>query len=392
MISNFFIDRPILAAVISILITLAGLISVAVLPVAQYPEITPPTVQVSCSYPGANAQVIADTVAAPIEQQVNGVEDMLYMSSQSANDGSYALTVTFALGTDLDAAMVAVQNRAALATPQLPAVVQRLGVDVKKKSTNMLLAINLTSPDGKYDDIYMSNYATIHIKDELARLPGVGDINFLGQRDYSMRIWLDPDKLATRKMAAEDVVKAIQEQNLQVSAGQIGQPPNGEQVELQLTVSALGRLKTVEQFEQIVIKSESADRSETAAKLVRVRDVARVELAAKNYSQLCTLDGLPSVGLGVYQRPGANAIEAGKTIRAKMEELSAAFPPGLKYSIVFDTTPFVAESIRQVFSGLRDAIILVGLVVMLFLQNWRAALIPLIAVPVAIVGTFAGQR
>ncbi len=389
MISNFFIDRPILAAVISILITLAGLISVAVLPVAQYPEITPPTVQVSCSYPGANAQVIADTVAAPIEQQVNGVEDMLYMSSQSANDGSYALTVTFALGTDLDAAMVAVQNRAALATPQLPAVVQRLGVDVKKKSTNMLLAINLTSPDGKYDDIYMSNYATIHIKDELARLPGVGDINFLGQRDYSMRIWLDPDKLATRKMAAEDVVKAIQEQNLQVSAGQIGQPPNGEQVELQLTVSALGRLKTVEQFEQIVIKSESADRSETAAKLVRVRDVARVELAAKNYSQLCTLDGLPSVGLGVYQRPGANAIEAGKTIRAKMEELSAAFPPGLKYSIVFDTTPFVAESIRQVFSGLRDAIILVGLVVMLFLQNWRAALIPLIAVPVAIVGTFA---
>jgi multidrug efflux pump len=389
MISRFFIDRPIFASVISILITLAGGIAVFSLPISQYPEITPPTVQVACQYPGAGAGVIADTVAAPIEQQVNGVEDMLYMQSQSGNDGSYVLTVTFELGTDLDAAMVAVQNRVSLAMSQLPNVVQTLGVSVTKKSTNMLLAVNLVSPNRQYDNIYMSNYATIHLQDELARLDGVGDILYLGERNYSMRIWLDPNELATRSIPASDVVNAIRSQNLQVAGGQVAQPPGGGPLLFQLTTSALGRLATPEEFGEIVIKAEVDSSSSTAPRLVRLRDVARVELAAQSYSQTCMLDELPSVGMGIYQRPGANAIEAGKSIRRKMEELSQRFPPGLEYQIVFDTTPFIAESIRQVFHGLRDAIILVGIVVLLFLQNWRAALIPLVAVPVAIVGTFA---
>ena len=393
MISRFFIDRPIFATVISIVITLAGAIAVFSLPVAQYPEITPPTVQVACQYPGANANVIADTVAAPIEQQVNGVEDMLYMQSQSANDGSYVLTITFALGTDLDESMVAVQNRVALAIPQLPDVVQALGVDVKKKSTNMLLAINFVSPDGRYDDLYMSNYATINVKDELARLDGVGDVQFLGERDYSMRVWLDPDELAVREITTSDVIKAIQQQNLQVVAGQIGQPPEAD-VAFQFTTSALGRLKTPEQFGDVIVKvvdppTATPGSGETAPRIVYLRDVARVELAADSYANTCELDGEPSVGMGIYQRPGANAIEAGQSIRRKMEELKTRFPDGLDYRIVFDTTPFISESIHQVVGGLRDAVILVSLVVLLFLQNWRAAVIPLLAVPVAIVGTFA---
>ena len=390
MISRFFIDRPIFATVISIVIALAGGIAVFSLPIAQYPEITPPTVQVACQYPGANAEVIADTVAAPIEQQVNGVEDMLYMQSQSANDGSYVLTITFALGTDLDESMVAVQNRVSLAIPQLPDVVQALGVNVKKKSTNMLLAINLVSPDGRYDDIYMSNYASIEIKDELARLAGVGDVQFLGERDYSMRVWLNPDELATRDITTSEVIQAIKQQNVQVVAGQIGQSPM-EDAELQLTTSALGRLKTPEQFGGIVVKTASGAEQNSAPRIVYLRDLARVELAAESYAVSCELDGKPSVAMGVYQRPGANAIQAGQSIRTKMKELEHRFPDGLEYRIVFDTTPFISESIHQVFGGLRDAIILVGLVVLLFLQNWRAALIPLIAVPVAIVGTFAAM-
>ena len=388
MISRFFIDRPIFATVISIVITLAGCIAIAALPVAQYPEITPPTVQVTCQYPGANAGVIADTIAAPIEQQVNGVEDMLYMKSQSANDGSYVLTITFNLGVDLDESMVAVQNRVSLAVPQLPDVVQTLGVSVKKKSTNMLLAINITSPDGRYDDIYMSNYATINLKDELLRLDGVGDVKFLGERDYAMRIWLDPDELASREITTNEVIRAIQQQNLQVTAGQIGQPPIAGSA-LQVTTSALGRLTTPEQFGDIVVKSIEDEERATAPRLVYLRDLARIELGADSYASSCTLDGNPSIGMGVYQRPGANAIQAGKVIRQKMRELRTVFPSGLDYEIVFDTTPFISESIRQVVAGLRDAIILVSLVVLLFLQNWRAAVIPLIAVPVAIIGTFA---
>jgi multidrug efflux pump len=390
LISRFFIDRPIFATVISILLTLAGGIAVFWLPIAQYPEITPPTVQVACQYPGANAEVIADTVAAPIEQQVNGVEDMLYMQSQSANDGSYVLTITFALGTDLDESMVAVQNRVALAIPQLPGVVQALGVNVKKKSTNMLLVINFLSPDGRYDDVYLSNYATINVKDELARLDGVGDVQSLGERDYSMRVWLDPDEMAVRDITTSEVIQAIKQQNLQVVSGGVGQPPT-EGVTVQQTTSALGRLTTPEQFGEIIIKTVDAPDPDAAPRMVYLRDVARVELAAQNYAVSCTLDGQPSVAMGVYQRPGANAIQAGQSIRQKMEELEQRFPDGLEYRIVFDTTPFISESIQQVFGGLRDAIILVGLVVLLFLQNWRAALIPLIAVPVAIVGTFAAM-
>jgi multidrug efflux pump len=390
-ISRFFIDRPIFSSVISILITLAGGIAVFTLPIAQYPEITPPTVQVVCQYPGADAQVVADTVAAPIEQQVNGVEDMLYLESQSSNDGSYQLIITFDLGTDLDQAMVLVQNRVSLAMPQLPDVVQQQGVSVKKKSVNMLLAINLISPDDRYDNIYMSNYATIHLKDELSRVEGVGDIVYLGERDYSMRVWLDPDKMASRGIAVGDVVDAIQQQNVQVVAGQVGQPPAGRTAVLQLTNAATGRLTTPEQFGQIVIKTIAGDQSQTAPQVVYLRDIARVELAALSYSQSCVLDGMPSVGLGIYQLPGANALATGKLIRAMMKELERRFPAGLEYRIVFDTTPFVAESIRQVFGGLRDAIILVAIVVLLFLQNWRAALIPLVAVPVAIIGTFAAM-
>ncbi len=390
MISRFFIDRPIFASVISIIVTLAGGIAVFSLPIAQYPEITPPTVQVSCAYPGANAEVIAGTVAAPIEQQVNGVEDMLYMQSNSGNDGSYVLTVTFALGTDLDTAMVAVQNRVSLAVPQLPEIVQALGIDVKKRSTNMLLAINLISPDGQYNTDYMSNYATINIKDELSRLDGVGDIQFLGERDYSMRIWLNPDQMASRSIAATDVINAVKAQNAQVVAGQVGMPPAGNQVGFQWTISALGRLSTPEEFENIAIKTEVAA-GDTAPRRVLLKDVARVELAAQSYSQSCTLDNKPSVAMGIYQSPGANAIQAGQNVLNKIAELAERFPADLQYKIVFDTTPFIAESIRQVFGGLRDAIILVSLVVLLFLQNWRAALIPLIAVPVAIIGTFAAM-
>ncbi|MEM8678674.1 MAG: multidrug efflux RND transporter permease subunit [Planctomycetota bacterium] len=389
MISRFFIDRPIFASVISIMITLAGGIAVFSLPIAQYPSITPPTVQVSCLYPGADAQVIADTVAAPIEQQVNGVENMLYMSSQSSNVGFYQLTVTFALGTDLDEAMVLVQNRVALAMPQLPEIVQLQGVDVKKKSVNMLLAINLISPDGRYDDIYMSNYASIHLQDELARVEGVGDIVYLGERNYSMRIWLDPDKMAQREITTQEVVSAVQAQNAQVAAGQVGQPPSQREGWIQLSVAALGRLTTPAEFADIIVKSVPNSDEDVAPALVRLGDVARVELAAESYSQQCMLDGQLSVGMGVYQRPGANAIATGRRIRQTMQELSTRFPDGLEYRIVFDTTPFIAESIRQVVGGMRDAIILVSIVVLLFLQNWRAALVPLIAVPVAIIGTFA---
>lgn len=285
--------------------------------------------------------------------------------------------------------MVLVQNRVALAMPQLPEIVQAQGINVKKKSVNMLLVINLISPQETYDDIYLSNYATIHLLDELARLEGVGDIAFLGERNYSMRVWLDPDQMATRNLTTQEVINAIQQQNVQIAAGQVAQPPISDDAPNQLTVTALGRLSTPEAFAKIIVKSEPHADTPTVPSLVRLGDIARIELAAESYSQTCKLDGMESVALGVYQRPGANALATGKRIRAKMERLAAQFPAGLEYRIVFDTTPFIAESIRQVFGGMRDAIILVTLVVLLFLQNWRAALIPLIAVPVAILGTFA---
>jgi multidrug efflux pump subunit AcrB len=380
--SRFFIDRPIFASVLSIIVVLAGGVAARTLSIAQYPEITPPTVEVAASYPGANAEVVADTVAAPIEQQVNGVEGMMYMSSQCTNDGSYSLTVTFHHGIDLNMAQVLVQNRVALAQPILPDLVKRRGVMVKKKSPSVLMIVNLFSPDGSRDNLYLSNYATIQIRDELARLNGIGDITYLGQRDYSMRVWLDPQKMASKNLSTSDVVRAIEQQNAQVAAGQIGSPPMPSGQVFQYTMTTLGRLADADQFEDMILKTSDG-------RMVRLKDVARVELGAQVYDQTCTLDGRPSVALSVYQLPGSNALDTARLVRAKMEDLKGRFPEGVDYSIVYDTTPVIDESISEVFKTLRDAVILVAVVVLLFLQNWRSAIIPLLAVPVAVVGTFA---
>jgi multidrug efflux pump len=383
MFSKFFINRPIFASVLSIVITLAGGIAVFTLPVAQYPDITPPTVEVSAIYPGANSQVVADTVAAPLEQQVNGVENMLYMSSQCTNDGAYTLTITFKLGTDLNMAQVLVQNRVALAEPILPELVKRRGVMVKKKSPSQLLIVNLYSPDNSRDNLYLSNYATIQLRDELARLRGVGDITYLGQRDYSMRLWLDPEKMSALNLTADDVLRAVAEQNVQVAAGQIGQPPTKRGQVFQYTMTTLGRLVDEEQFADMILKADPQGR------IVRMSDVARIELGAQAYGQSATLDGQPSVALSIYQLPGSNALQVADSVKDKMVELARRFPSGVGYKIAYDTTPFITESINEVFKTLRDAIVLVAIVVLVFLQNWRSTIIPLVAVPVAIIGTFA---
>ncbi|MHB1422379.1 MAG: efflux RND transporter permease subunit [Gemmataceae bacterium] len=537
MISRFFIDRPIFASVLSLLITLTGTIALRSLPIAQYPRITPPGVQVSIRYPGASAQVVSDTVAAPIEQQVNGVPGMLYMSSQCGNDGSYTLTVTFDLDVDLNTALVMVQNRVALAMPQLPTDVQQQGITIKKKTPDILLVVNFFSPDGRYDDIYLSNYAYINVRDELFRVEGVSDINILGERDYSIRAWLDPRKLASRDMTALEVAAAIRGQNIEAAPGQVGQPPVAPGQPFQLTIDTLGRLSEPEQFGDLIIKvgqgapggryqprpvvlsqpsgkpggsmigggglgtmalnsaslggsflgggsrvgsgaagsgfaidsittnndmtssqpsgvsisnttqsrtlpapggtlsstggtgtmsgnlndtaaynasgnlnpstqlgksmgggmmggsagrnGASSPPSPTSASIVRLRDVARVEMGAQNYNQTCTFDGMPSVGFAIYQLPGTNALDVAKAIKDKMRELKKRFPEGVDYDIAYDTTPFIRESVSDVVRTLLEAVVLVAAVVLTFLQNWRAALIPLLAVPVAIVGTFA---
>ncbi|MGL6096714.1 MAG: efflux RND transporter permease subunit [Fimbriiglobus sp.] len=389
MLAKFFVDRPIFAWVISIVITGGGLVAALVLPIAQYPEISPPTVSVSANYPGANAKVVADTVAAPIEQQVNGVERMLYMSSTCANDGSYNLTVTFELGTDLNMAQVLVQNRVNLATAQLPEEVQRQGLNVKKKSPNILMVVNLYSPDRSREQLYLSNYLTIQIKDEIARLNGVGDIALLGQQDYSMRAWLDPDKVARNGLTAADVVNAVKQQNVQVAAGQIGQEPVPDGQAFQLTVSTLGRLVDVEQFETIVVKSGGTGADGVTRPAVLLKDVGRVELTAKSEDIRNTMDGGPAVGLAVFALPGANALAVADRVEAKMKQLKKRFPSGVDFAVRYDTTPFIKQSIEEVFSTLRDAIILVALVVLFFLQDWRAMILPMIDVPVALTGTFA---
>jgi multidrug efflux pump len=381
--SRFFIDRPIFAAVLSIIITLAGAITLSSLPLAQYPDITPPTVEVSAYYPGANAQVVADTVAAPIEQQVNGVENMMYMSSQCTNDGTYTLTVTFRHGVDLNMAQVLVQNREALAEPILPDLVKRRGVAVKKKSPSILMIINVFSPDNTRSNLYLSNYATIQLRDELARLEGVGDITYIGQRNYSMRIWLDPQKMSFRNLTSSDIVTAISQQNVQVAAGQVGQPPVPRGQAFQLTITALGRLTDTKQFEEMILKTDAV------GGIVRLRDVATIELGAQGYDQDCTLDGRSTVALSVYQRPGSNALKTARLVQDKMKELKEKFEPGVDYAIVYDTTPFIVESVNEVYNTLIMAVVLVAFVVLLFLQDWRSALIPLVAVPVAIFGTFA---
>ncbi len=383
-ISHFFIDRPIFAAVLSILITIVGGVALTSLPIAQYPDITPPSVQVATAYPGADAKTVAETIGAPIEQQVNGVENMLYMSSQSNSDGTYALTITFKLGTDLDSAQVLTQNRVNLALPLLPEDVRRTGVTVKKQSSSMMMIINLISPDNRYDALYLGNYAILQLKDILARVNGVGDISIFGY-EYSMRVWLDPEKLSSLGLSAEDVVSSIQEQNVQVAAGIIGAPPTTTPVAFQYTVSTQGRLSTPEEFEQIVVKQGEK------GQIVRLGDVARAELGAKDYSIESTLDGRPTVGLAIYQQPGSNALSTAQALRKTMEELQPGFPAGMEYRIEYDTTEFVAESVKSVVHTLFEALILVILVVLLFLQSWRATLIPLLAVPVSLIGTFAAM-
>jgi multidrug efflux pump len=380
--SRFFINRPIFASVLSIVIVLAGTIALFTLPVAQYPEIAPPTVEVSAYYPGANAEVVAATVAAPIEQQVNGVEGMMYMSSQCTNDGNYTLTVTFQNGSDLNISQVLVQNRVALAEPILPDLVKRRGIAVKKKSPNVLMIVNLFATDNKRTNLELSNYATIQIRDELSRVPGVGDITYLGQRDYSMRLWLDPAKMSSYNLNAQDVIAAVQAQNIQVAAGQIGQPPTPSGQVTQYIITTLGRLENTDQFSNIILKN-------VGSTLVHLKDVANIELGAQSYDQTCTLDGKPSVALSVYQLPGSNALDVASRVKARMKQLRRHFPPGVDYAIVYDTTPFINESIYEVFETLFDAVVLVAVVVLVFLQNWRSSLIPLVAVPVAVIGTFA---
>ncbi len=383
MFSRFFIERPIFATVLSIVIIMAGTITVGELPIAQYPEITPPTVEVSATYPGANATVVSETVAAPIEQQVNGVENMIYMSSTSASDGSYKLTVSFNVGTDLDMAQVLVQNRVKLAEPNLPEEVKRQGVNTKKKSTNIILFISLSSPNGAYDELFLSNYATLNLKDALARIPGVGEVMIFPPSDYSMRIWLDPEQLKSRRLTTKDVLDAIAEQNVQVAAGQIGQPPAPAGQSFQYPVNVLGRLTDIEQFEDIIVKTGEGGR------ITRLRDIARVELGGKTYDVTSRLNGDASAAVAIYQLPGANALEVANQVRATMDDVSRLFPEGIEYSIPYDTTIFVQQSIEEVFTTLFQAAALVFLVLFVFLQDWRATIIPAVAIPVSLIGTFA---
>jgi hydrophobic/amphiphilic exporter-1 (mainly G- bacteria), HAE1 family len=383
MISKFFIERPVLANVIAILMIVIGAVALYGLPVAQYPDVVPPTVQVTTRYPGASARTLMDTVALPIEQQVNGVENMIYMQSTSASDGSYTLTVTFNIGTDLDAAQILVQNRVASALASLPQPVQAQGVTVQKRSTAILLFVTLTSPDARYDSLYLANYATINLKDELARLPGVGNVNVFGAGQYSMRIWLDPDKLKARDLNAQDVVQSLQQQSQEVAAGQVGMPPTPPGVDFQLTIQLQGRLEDVSQYQDVIVKT--GDNGE----VTRLRDVGRVELGAQTYSQYFSLDGKQAAGVGIYQSPGANALQVEQAVKAKMQDLARAFPQGLVYSVPFDTTVFVNTSIHEVYKTLIEAAVLVLVVILVFLQDWRAMLIPATTVPVTIIGAFA---
>ncbi|MDB5310086.1 MAG: cation/multidrug efflux pump [Gemmataceae bacterium] len=392
MLARVFIDRPVLAWVISIVIVVFGVIAGVLLPVAQYPQIAPPTIRVTANYPGASAAVVADTVAAPIEQQINGVEGMLYMSSQSCNDGSYSLDVTFELGTDLNTAQVLVQNRVAIATPVLPDVVKTVGVTVKKRSPDILLIVSLYSDDDPatgrpyFDQLYVSNYATINLLDPLARVEGVGDVYSFGGQDYSMRVWLDPNKLAARSLTAGDVVAVLREQNIQVAAGQTGQAPVPRGQQFQYPIRVLGRLAEPEQFGEIVLNT-GAD-----GEVTYLRDVGWVELGAKNQDVICRLDGKPSVGLAVFQLPGSNALDVADRVKARMRELDGRFPKGLRYAVLYDTTPFIRESMDEVVHTLRDAVILVAVVVLLFLQDWKSLILPLIDVGVSLVGTLAVMK
>ncbi|MDY6945287.1 MAG: efflux RND transporter permease subunit [Pseudomonadota bacterium] len=381
--ARFFIDRPIFAAVLSIIVFLVGAIAMWQLPISQYPEVVPPTIVVNAQYPGANPKVIAETVAAPLEQEINGVENMLYMSSQAMSDGQMTLTVTFRLGTDVDTAQVQVQNRVAQALPRLPEDVRRVGVTTLKASPDLLMVVHLTSPDGRYDTVYLRNYATLQVRDILARLPGMGDVRLFGSGDYSMRIWLDPERIASRGLTAGDVVNAIREQNVQVAAGVIGADPAPADVDYQLNVTTSGRLITEEQFGDIIVKALPG------GSVTTLKDVARIELGAGQYSLRSLLNNKAAVAIPVSQAPGANALELSDAVRDTMKELSKNFPEGVSYEIVYDPTIFVRDSIKAVIETLLEALALVVIVVIVFLQTWRASVIPLLAVPISIIGTFA---
>jgi multidrug efflux pump len=381
--AQFFITRPIFAAVLSLLIVIGGAIALFNLPVSEYPSVAPPTVVVRAAYPGANPKVIAETVAGPLEQQLNGIEGLLYMFSQSTSDGRMQLTATFAVGTDLDNAQVQVQNRVAQALPRLPQEVQRIGVVTEKASPDFIMVVHLLSPDNRYDMLYLSNFAHLRVKDELARINGVGATQVFGAGEYSMRVWLDPDRLAARQLTATDVVRSIREQNIQVAAGVLGAPPAPSDTTFQLSINAQGRLTTEEEFANIVV------RATPDGQITRIRDVGRVQIGADRYSMRSLLNNQNAVAIGIFQRPGTNAIQASNEVRATMERLKKSFPAGVDYKIVYDPTIFVRHSISAVVETLFEAILLVVIVVIVFLQTWRASIIPLVAVPVSLIGTFA---
>jgi HAE1 family hydrophobic/amphiphilic exporter-1 len=380
--THFFVDRPIFASVLSIVVVLVGYIAYATLPVAQYPEIAPPTIVVRASYPGANAETVAETVATPIEQEINGVENMLYMSSYSTSDGNMSLTITFKLGTNLDTANVLVQNRVSVAQPRLPVEVRNLGVTTRKSSPDLMMVVHMLSPDESYDQLYISNYALLRVRDQLLRLSGVGDITVFGVREYSLRIWLDPNKLAAYQLSTGDVVAALQEQNVQIAGGALGAPPAPANQAFQLIVQTQGRFSDVRQFRQVIVKSAEG-------RLVRLEDVATVELGARDYVTNSYLNGKPAVALGIFQRPGTNALQAAEEVVGKMNEIKRDFPKGVDYTIVYNPTEFIAQSVHEVYKTLFEALVLVVIVVLVFLQSWRTALIPIVAIPVSLIGTFA---
>src|SRR2546422_1469328 len=381
--SRFFIRRPIFAGVLSVVIFLIGLIALPRLPISEYPEVVPPTIVVRATYPGANPKTIAETVASPLEQAINGVENSLYMFSQATPDGVMTLTVTFKLGTDIDKAQVQVQNRVAQVLPKLPEEVRQLGVTTTKQSPDLTMVVHLFSPNGRYDEVYLRNYATLQVKDVLARIPGAGDVEVFGSGDYAMRIWLNPDKLAARNLTASDVVSAIREQNVQVAAGAIGQQPVSSPVNFELQINAKGRLISTEEFGQIIVKTGPNGEK------TLLRNVARVELSADSYALRSLLNNKTAVALPIFQTPGANALELSTSVRRTMEELKKNFPDGVDYSVVYDPTVFVRHSIEAVVHTLLEATLLVVIVVIIFLQTWRASIIPLAAVPVSLIGTFA---
>lgn len=380
--SHFFIDRPIFATVLSLFVMIVGAMSFFALPIEQYPEIAPPTIQVNASYPGANAETIAATVATPLEQEINGVENMLYISSQSTSDGSMGITVTFKIGTDLDTAQVLVQNRVAQALPRLPEEVRRIGVTTRKNSPNLMIVVNLFSPDGTYDQTFIANYAILQLRDPLSRIEGIGDIRVFGASEYAMRIWLDPDRISSLGMTAGDVLAALRAQNIQVAGGTLNQSPMPEQNSFEIGVKTQGRLTDTKQFEEIVVKSTDD------GKVVRLRDIGRVELGALSYSSRGYLGRYPAIALPIFQRPGSNALQTAEEIKATMTELSKSFPKGLAYDIVYNPTEYVAKSIDAVLHTILEAIVLVVIVIILFLQTWRAAIVPILAIPVSLIGSF----